>query len=441
MKNIFRKITVFVLALTLMVPSMAGISFAAESYHKITSITLSVDTSGISAGDSLDDAAEELSSKDPSTGKGRISVEKAAVPDADVKHDEKDDVKDYITVNDVDVESTTNSSYVKVGDILRVTVYLYLNHPISNTHTLKNVKIHTTGATYVSCSRAQDEVKVVFKTKAIKGQYDSPDEVEWTSTLGTGAWTAPENGSGYYNAILYRDDHKVYEVTDYYGTSFNFYPWMTKAGSYTFKVRTIAHDSNVSSSARSDWTESGDIDIEENQVSDGSGQNSQQGGGQGGTNDSGSAGWFLNNGVWYYRFPDGSLKKNGWEKVNGLWYLFDANGAMRTGWVTVDNHTYYLKDSGAMRTGWLKTTDGKWYYLNPNAGGPEGSMLKNQWLDYGGNKYYLTDSGAMATGWVKVSDRWYYFSPNANGPEGAMARNTYINSFYVGSDGAWIENY
>lgn len=424
MKNVFRKLIVFALALSLAVPCLAGMCFAAEPLKKIRSITLKVDTSQIQAGESTDDAATD------------ISIEITSALDVDGV-----DQKANITVNDVDVEPGSSASTVKVGDVLKVTVYLYANSTLGGTHTFKNASIHTTGATYVSCSRAQDEVKVVFKTKAIKGQYDSPDEVTWGSTLGTASWSEPENGSGYYTAVLYRNDSKVYEVSDYYGSSYNFYPWMTREGTYTFKVRTVAHESGISSSARSEWTESGDIEIDANHVSDGSGQGSQQGGGQGGSTDTGATGWFMNNGAWYYRFPDRSLKKNGWEKVNGLWYLFDVNGAMRTGWVTDGGHTYYLKDSGAMKTGWIKTTDNKWYYLNPNAGGPEGSMLKSQWLDYNNNKYYMTESGAMATGWVKVGDRWYYFSTDANGPEGAMARNTNIGSFHVGSDGAWIENY
>lgn len=89
-------------------------------------------------------------------------------------------------------------------------------------------------------------------------------------------------------------------------------------------------------------------------------------------------------GRWWYRHSDGSYTANGWEKINGTWYYFDAEGWMVTGWVQVS---------------------GKWYYLQSN-----GAMAANAWIE---NLYYVGSDGAMLT--------------NKMTPDG----------YIVGADGKW----
>ncbi|MDD3338931.1 MAG: peptidoglycan-binding protein [Lachnospiraceae bacterium] len=73
-------------------------------------------------------------------------------------------------------------------------------------------------------------------------------------------------------------------------------------------------------------------------------------------------------GRWWYRHADGSYTTNGWEKINGKWYYFDASGWMMTGWVL---------------------TSGKWYYMDAS-----GAMLSNTWIN---SMYYVGGDGAMLT--------------------------------------------
>ena len=70
-----------------------------------------------------------------------------------------------------------------------------------------------------------------------------------------------------------------------------------------------------------------------------------------------------------------------------------------------------------MKTGWQRSTSGNWYYFYP--------------------------SGAMATGWQYIGSSYYYFYPTGDEYHwsGEMAANTWIGSYYVGSDGAWIPSY
>lgn len=78
-----------------------------------------------------------------------------------------------------------------------------------------------------------------------------------------------------------------------------------------------------------------------------------------------------------------------------------------------------------MKTGWQQV-NGAWYYMNPEAGGPQGSM-RIGWLNLNNVWYYLDPSGAMATGYRDIGGYSYYFTDsgallmNGAAPDGRMA--------------------
>ena len=408
MKLFSKRILLSTLATLALMAMCASNAFAAEG-TKITSIRLIMEESRVTAGMYYEDIGSsniKLTTNTPGVLIDQSSIEAVQ----------------------------TGVKAIKVGEEVKVRVEL----TPAGGYYFRSPTIRMTGATYKSKANSyEDGVTVTFALKPIKGQYDYPEDPDWNTTTGgygRAKWSNPENGTGYYNLVLYRDNHTVYSIDDYYGTEFNFYPWMTKEGDYFYKIRTVAHtETEVAYGKRSEWIESGSQYIDEKHISDGSGQIDPQTGNSGGT-----VGWVRQGNVWYYYYPDGTMKKNGWGKISGKWYLFGADGQMKTGWQTVGNQTYYLNPtSGDMKTGWIKTNDGKWYYLNPGniTGCIEGAMCKTMWLDVGGNRYYLTDTGAMATGWCKINGKYYYFDSN-----GVMQRNTWVNTFYVGADGAWVEN-
>ena len=114
-------------------------------------------------------------------------------------------------------------------------------------------------------------------------------------------------------------------------------------------------------------------------------------------------GWEKVNGIWYYYTDD--VKATGWKKINNVWYYFNGSGAMQTGWKKINNVWYYLKSSGAMATGWLK--------------------VNNVW-------YYFSGSGAMQTGWIKLNGIYYYMHPS-----GAMAENEWVQGYWLSKGGKW----
>lgn len=352
-----------------------------------------------------------------------------------------DDPESCVTANSskysvTGAEWVTDIRDVTIGDTPRMKVYLtpeYSNereYYFRGGYSSSNVKI--SGGTFVSSKREGDDLVVTLKTKPIQGQYDPPTDAYWREYgYGNARWEAPDDGSGYYDVNLYRGSSVVKKLEAYKGTSYNFYPYMTKAGTYSFKVRTVpSSSSSLKASAKSDWTESDEIYISKEEVSDGSGQTSDDGQGVGGGTT--KVGWILDGGTWYYRYPDGSYMKNGWCKINNKWYLFNSSGQMLTGWQNVNNQWFFLNSDGDMLTGWLKSGN-VWYYLNTTAGSQEGVMCTNVWIQIGDKTYYVNQSGVMVEGWKEVAGSWYYFYPG----QGHKAVNTTIDGFYVDANGVW----
>ena len=77
-----------------------------------------------------------------------------------------------------------------------------------------------------------------------------------------------------------------------------------------------------------------------------------------------------------------------------------------------------------MVTGWYKSSNGKWYYFNPQKGNNEGIMLKGwQWIESADKK-----------------ERCYYMGED-NTTEGVLYTNTIISGKYtVNENGVWTVN-
>lgn len=136
--------------------------------------------------------------------------------------------------------------------------------------------------------------------------------------------------------------------------------------------------------------------------------------------------WIYEQNKWWYKHSDGTYTKNGWEKINGKWYLFDEKGWMLYDWKYKDDNWYYLgtADDGAMKTGWI-LDNGHWYYLNDS-----GAMCKG-WLKYKNVWYYLNEvNGQMATGWLEYDGDWYLLDS-----QGAMYQNDTAYGYRFDSHG------
>lgn len=403
-------------ALTAAVPFPAQ---ASSDYKYITSISLKVEVE-LDAGDEITSGDSLGTSKDDSGTRVYTTSDKYEVVSAEWS-------------NDRDVE---------IGDTPKITVWLEPNYSSNGKYDYRFRSSYSSGnvnisnGEFVSAKKSGSDLKVELRVKGVKGTYESPEEAEWGNGNGKATWDGPDDTSGYYDVILYRGSSVVKKLEDYKGNSYDFYPYMTKEGDYTFKVRTVPHsDPEKRYGEKSDWTESDTQYIDEDEVSDGTGQDNGTGTPGGTTTPGGGTidvGWRQDGNSWYFRYPDGNYIKDDWLKWNDIWYLFDSSGRMLTGWQKKNNYWYYLGESGDMKKGWLQSGN-IWYYLNPNDGGPEGAMVTNSWLTINGKTYFVNASGIMVEGWYQIEGNYYYFYPG----DGSKAVSTSISGFVLDANGVW----
>lgn len=73
---------------------------------------------------------------------------------------------------------------------------------------------------------------------------------------------------------------------------------------------------------------------------------------------------------------------------------------------------------------WTEHEDKTWTYVDDN-----GESLTG-WIEDGEKTYYLDEDGNLKTGWFKLKGSWYYFDE-----DGVLAKNTWIDNYYVNSEG------
>ena len=191
-------------------------------------------------------------------------------------------------------------------------------------------------------------------------------------------------------------------------------------------------------------------------------------------------GWKKEGNSWYY-YHEGQMVKNAW--LGNYW--LGSDGKMATN-AWVDNDRYYVGANGVWekdkkkeekKRGWKKENN-VWYYYNEDGTlarnkwsgnywlGSDGKMATNSWVD--NDRYYVGSDGSWEKdkkkedpvpigkhiGWVKSGNTWYYFNAQGQmvknawagnywlGSDGKMATNSWVdnNRYFVGSDGAWIQN-
>lgn len=121
-----------------------------------------------------------------------------------------------------------------------------------------------------------------------------------------------------------------------------------------------------------------------------------------------SAGWKIENGIWYYVKEDGTGASDEIVEIGGKKYSFDWEGKMRTGkieyWEDGKYKYIFTDSSGAIVTNNWVQDHLEWYYTDEN-----GYILKNQWIN---DTFYVKESGAMAIGATQIDGKTYIFDEN-----------------------------
>lgn len=181
-------------------------------------------------------------------------------------------------------------------------------------------------------------------------------------------------------------------------------------------------------------------------------------------NTSTSGDWFWSEeGQRYYVTESGSRLVGTTAVIDGVPYLFGADGSERTGWQTVEGvRRYYSPSTGEAVTGWLHYGDA-YYYLSPEAGKLTGVQygLENllqeetpadtvyrfdeengalylgfQWDENG--RYYVQADGTQATGAVEIDGVWYCFGEDGIQETGLVAIEG--TQYYFKEDGSLLQN-
>ncbi len=304
--------------------------------------------------------------------------------------------------------------------------------------------VSVTNGSFVSAHKdSNSSLRLIVAAKPIKGTYNAPMDVYCDGDTGVGRWVgAQTRDSGHYALSLKRGNSSIASIASYTGYFYNFAPYITKAGDYSFTVRAISKDGTDKYGKKSELSNSGEWTVTDEMIARGISGGGSSGGGSGYNPGVYNNGWELASNYWYYKNPDGTYVKDAWKFINNRWYNFDNLGRMRTGWWTSNKGlTYYFKPSGSMAVGWLRY-EGFWYFFNNTNDTYIGSMLSNIWWNDKGKLYYFDGGGRMVTGWQTIKDEHgiehqYYFYPETAGSSqyGFLATSTNINGIAVDASG------
>lgn len=324
--NVWKKLTAAFAAAAVM--SMPVTALAATG-TKISSVSIKI-SSDIEAGDSDSDV-------DVTTSSSKYSVDDVEVtnePDDEWEDGDKPKLKITLEADDdYYFGSFTKSSVTLSGSDGTVT-------SVSRDGT-------TTLYVYVTLDALDDD----------DGDYDlDVYGLEWDESDGTAFWEEGEDAKKY-EVRLYRGSSAVTSIFTTTNTSYDFSGYITKSGTYTFKVRGVYNSSN-----KGDWEESDSWYVssdEAEEISSSSGISASGSSGPAYTG-SGNGAWLRDDIGWWYCNADKSYPVSQWQYIDGCWYYFNESGYMMTGWILWNSQWFYCGADGAM---WANATTPDGYYV------------------------------------------------------------------------------
>lgn len=317
-----------------------------------------------------------------------------------------------------------------VGDEPKIKIYLHARSGNYFDKTVTTKKVVVNGAVLSSVKKDDDNETLILSVKLtpVKGTLEEAENAEWVGfPLGKASWVKVPNATAY-ELKLFRNEQLVYSVEKCIGTQFDFYPYMTQGGTYSFRVRGIPVSSTEAKYITpGDWAYSDDDYIDSDEIAENRYNESD---GNVAKDNPSLTGWLEDRDGWRYREGNGSYVMSAWHLVNGKYYYFDYDGYMLTGWQNIAGNVYYLSGNGDMQGGWVEYAR-QWYYMSPNNG-----IMQTGWVADNGKWYYMKPAdGSMQTGWLVSDGKWYYLDPVYGG---AMSTNTVIEGHAINAEGVWV---
>lgn len=235
-----------------------------------------------------------------------------------------------------------------ITDVPKITVHLESDdNYYFSVYKAEDFKI--TGGELIEARRenSSNDLYVDIQLPALINQV-SPIESVNLSQSGQATWSVSQGASGYQVKLLRDNSSTVGGVQTFTTNSADLRSLMTKAGTYTLKVRAIGGDD---ASKNGSWVSSNTINISQNEAEN----NYSNAVELQGT-------WKQNNTGWWYSLSDGSYVTSAWKQINGEWYYFNADGYMLVGWQQLNGNWYYMDQRSGKMLANTTTPDG--YYVN-----------------------------------------------------------------------------
>lgn len=251
----------------------------------------------------------------------------------------------------------------------------------------RNVRVTGSGKnnTNVSATRRSDSeltIRITYKMVEL----EEPDEAWWDSSNPGMARVSEVSGAKKYKFILYVDsDYDTEKTTN--NPYYDFSSRLRKNSVYDsydtyFEACAIDSAGNESEYVQSDtfnrWSSLQNSSSSSNNYNPPSVYPNQNYNSSVWPNGVGrpetSGEWVYNNGLWYFRKPNGQWMYDTWIVYHGEWYLISPQGyAYSNGWIERNGSSYYFYPAGIQ-------------------GHAECEMARNTWI---GGTYYVNNDGAL----------------------------------------------
>lgn len=167
-------------------------------------------------------------------------------------------------------------------------------------------------------------------------------------------------------------------------------------------------------------------------------------------------GWFTDASGTYYLSPaDGSIAR-GQCRIDGADFYFTAEGIKTSGWVVLNDQKYFYEpaNNGIMKREWLSDEKGNFYFFDRNDGhmltgaqvidgveylfNADGIRVTGRVAREDGSYYYDPATGAKVTGWFAADNQTYYADPQGHIVTGVYEIDKQL--YYFDATGALVRN-
>lgn len=289
MKNFKKKLALFIMAGTMSL-AVAFMAFAAGA---IKSVRINIKSDDITVG-----KARSIEDVQVSVSGGNYSVD--------------------------DVDFMEMGTVWESSDEPKITVHLVADdNYYFSVYQEKDFRIN--GGEFIEARRQNSSTELYVDIK-LPSLQDKASYVESVSlnAAGQAAWSGV---GGRYQVKLTADNSTVGGVQEYTSNTADLRQYMTKAGTYILKVRTIGADALKTTS----WVSSNPVNVSMSEA---------QANAKGAAQNQGT--WHQNNIGWWYSLPEGGYVKSAWKNINGEYYYFNSDGYMLVGWQLIDGNWYYM---------------------------------------------------------------------------------------------------